>query len=127
MGTVGRRSKLPAKRAKTVNYSKRYAGNYKHTCKVSHQSTGGYCSWCLARKSEENHHVRYKDSIGCIRGREIPGIDVFPLCLRCHDVVAHSDANWVRVKDNPELNNHNTPEFIDELSRRYKLAVLLKG
>ena len=122
-----RSNAVPKRTAAKVKYDDRYAGDYKYTCAITHAATGGLCSWCLCRPSKEIHHVRYRDSLGAIAGREVPGIDVFPVCCVCHRSACHSKLYWVHVPKQPELNNHNTPEFVQLLTQRFHLARLLKS
>ena len=89
--------------------------------KLAHATTGKRCCCCLAECSEEIHHVRYSDEQGAIAGREVPGIDVFPICERCHDSIAHAKEHWIRSSHRPDLNNRNTDEFVSFLKVNWKL------
>jgi hypothetical protein len=103
-------------------YQKRYHPHrYPPIVRFAHLSIGGICCWCLAKPSEEIHHVRYKDQYGAIAGREIPGVDIFPVCIKCHDSECHSKENWVIAKVKPELNNHSTEDAVERLKIGYEL------
>jgi hypothetical protein len=111
--------------AKEINFEKRYAKNWTTEFRRSvHQSVGGICIHCKREKSAEIHHSHYKDRRGAIAGREKPGVDLFPLCQKCHGK-AHSSANWIKDKADPVLGNRNTDQFLNQLEDDWGVA--LKG
>ena len=61
------------------------------------------------RDCEEVHHARYSDRDGAIAGREIPLVDVFPLCNECHDTYHFTNGYWIEDDEDPVLLNRNSP------------------
>lgn len=69
----------------------------------------GRCVLCLWRRSRHVHHVRYKDIFGqLIAGRERPGWDVFPVCVKCHGVLHRSDRYHEHRNRNDNRNDRRT-------------------
>lgn len=104
------------------SFPRRYAANWRQIRQQTLQLTGDRCCLCAA-KAKEVHHVRYGLWDGkryrSIAGKERPLIDVFPLCNSCH-TLAHAPHHWVWDKVNPELGNHNRPEFVQYLQAGLK-------
>lgn len=104
-----------------------YADNWRETAARAKEETGGKCCGCEGEAKEVDHAYYAIDERlpnGRIRfvsivGREVPGEDVFPLCLKCHKI-AHNKRNWYWYAPNPEMGNRNYPAFIVELRRRYR-------
>lgn len=94
-------------------FPNRYAANWRDTRDRTLKMTAHKCVMC-GKKATEVHHVRYKDAMGAIAGRERPLFDVFPLCKKHHEE-AHTSWNWVRDRFDPELGNHNREEFVQRL------------
>lgn len=106
--------------AKDLNFEKRYAQNWTTDFRRGiHQSVGGVCIHCKKEKSKEIHHAHYKDRRGAIAGREKPGVDLFPLCQKCHGI-AHSKGNWIKDKTDPVLGNRNADKFLNQLEDNWK-------
>lgn len=104
-----------------ANFDGRYDGEmWPLILPIAHRGTGGICACCCAAQSKEVHHLRYKDEHGAIAGREVPGVDVVPVCLDCHIPICHDPENWITDKRNPKLNNRNTPEFAKFLRDNYQ-------
>ncbi len=102
------------------SYNNRYADNWlTELVPRAHKACKGICCHCHRRPSKQIHHVRYQRNGKAIAGYErVDGDeekDAYGLCEDCHKQKAHATENWRRVKDNPELNNHNTDEFINRL------------
>lgn len=97
------------------DYSVRYEySHYAKNCAITHQATGGTCCCCNAVPSKEIHHTSY-------RGEEDePGVNLFPVCERCHSEICHSKDNWVTDPDNPVWGNHSTPGFAKALQHNYQ-------
>ena len=109
---------------KKVTFDDRYDDRYwKQICAIAHRSTKGTCCYCLCRPSVEVHHIRYQDSYGAIAGRELPGLDVFPVCQDCHGDL-HSSQHWVKDLDSPVLGNHQKVETVEILAMGYRLLSL---
>lgn len=89
-------------------------------CALAHRTVNGICCHCMARASQEVHHVRYSDEHGAIAGREIPGEDIFPLCQQCHGL-HHTKRYWIKSKVNPALNNRATDDAIELLKNNYEV------
>lgn len=108
---------------KRNQYENRYGENWTIVSQKTRRKTGHRCCFpgCEDRATE-THHSIYQDKDGAIKGREIPGVHVFPLCDR-HHKVAHQKRNWLKSKTDPELNNRNTPEFY-RLLRQGWLAIV---
>jgi hypothetical protein len=70
----------------------RYAPNWSTTSRKARRDCPT-CCWCKSRPATETHHAYYYDRHGEISGREVPGIDVFPVCEECHGIL-HQDAHW---------------------------------
>ena len=77
------------------------------------------CCYCLKSPSEETHHTRYSDDKGLLLDRAEIGIDLIPLCLRCHKIM-HNPNNYVIVKSNDSL-NHNTEDIIFRLKFGFQI------
>jgi hypothetical protein len=105
-------------------YNIRYAENWPEISRLTKRLTGGLCCYPgCNRQAAETHHVVYCDPQGnSIAGRERPGLEVFPLCLRHHEV-AHLEKHWRKDTKNPVLGNCNTPEFYRILRRGWKEKV----
>jgi hypothetical protein len=56
-----------------------------------------------------------------IAGREVPGVHLFPLCMK-HHKLAHSKRNWIQAQ-NPVKNNRNTPAFYLQLRMGWDILV----
>lgn len=99
------------------DFPDRYASNWPKIRKDTLLRTGGLCVMCRA-KACEVHHTRYSYWDGRkwqrIAGKEQPLKDVFPLCRRCHGT-AHSSQYWIWDKQNPDLGNRNTDDFVKYL------------
>jgi len=99
------------------DFPRRYASNWPAIRRETMIRTGGLCVCCRG-KAVEVHHVRYALWNGKkwqrIAGKERPLIDVFPLCRKCHEA-AHKPAFWIWDKQDPELGNRNTDEFVKHL------------
>lgn len=106
-------------RPKNLDWKKRYADNWHQVRAQAKELTHNRCCLCF-RKAKEVHHCRYRDRRGAIAGREVPGIDVFPLCAS-HHKQAHHPKNWVRDRRNPVLGHHNTEVFARKLKRGFWL------
>jgi hypothetical protein len=104
---------------RTRTYADRYADNWSQTAKRSHQATNRVCCLCRNASSQEAHHVRYRDWRGAIAGRERPGVDVFPVCLPCHEQL-HQGGAWVKDWQNPVLGNHQQAVWVRKLQRGYR-------
>jgi hypothetical protein len=100
-------------------YDDRYADNWSQTARRAHQATNHTCCLCCEARSREVHHIRYRDWRGAIAGRERPGVDVFPVCLPCHEQLHQRDA-WVKDRQNPVLGNHQQPTWSKKLQRGYR-------
>ena len=100
-------------------YQDRYAENWSQTARRSHLATKQVCCLCRKARSKEVHHVRYRDWRGAIAGRERPGIDVFPVCLPCHERLHYKDA-WVKDRQDPVLGNHQQALWVRKLQRGYR-------
>lgn len=100
-------------------YTDRYAHNWDTIRKRALESIAHRCPCCLG-KAKEVHHLRYRDLLGAIAGREKPGVDIIPLCLECHDK-AHLDRHWITAKVDPKLNNRNTWNYTFKLRLDYWL------
>jgi hypothetical protein len=73
----------------------RYGKTWDSTSAKAIKHTHGRCSRCFIRKASSTHHLRYCCSIrGRLNDKEIIGIDVIPLCRRCHGW-AHRHSNWM--------------------------------
>jgi len=132
MVTTTRRTPKPKKfgkrrrKAGQPDWDSRYADNWEQICKIAHQATGDLCCLCWVAPSKQCHHVRYRDKRGAIKGREVAGRDVFPVCGSvnepgtCH-FVAHLKENWIRDKKDPLLGNHNTSAFVKKLKLGYAI------
>ena len=99
-------------------YTDRYAPNWTQTAKRSHLATNRICCLCCNARSQEVHHVRYRDWRGAVAGRERPGVDVFPVCLPCHEQLHQRDA-WIKDRQNPVLGNHQQAHWVARLRRGY--------
>jgi len=99
-------------------YNDRYADNWREIAKGSHKAVKRICCLCCKSKSQEVHHVRYRDWKGAIVGRERSGIDVFPVCLPCHERLHRTDA-WSHNFKNPVLGNRQKPRWVRKLKRGY--------
>ena len=105
------------------DYSARYAENWRAVSwKTRRLARHRCCFPGCSDRSTETHHSVYQDKDGVIRGREVPGVHVFPLCDR-HHKIAHISRNWRRDQKNPETDNRNTPEFY-RLLRRGWVAIV---
>lgn len=71
----------------------------------------------------ETHHAYYFDAGGAIAGREIPGIDVFPVCAECHKPILHDPTKWFGVAD--PLSRRNMPRVIKTLRANWAASQLL--
>jgi hypothetical protein len=91
-----------------VDYSIRYAGNWSDISLQAKFLTGYRCVLC-SKKCVETHHALYADKLGSIAGREVPGVHIFPLCVK-HHKEAHLKKNWIH-SPNPVLGNRNTVSF----------------
>jgi hypothetical protein len=84
-----------------AEYIDRYADNWPAKSRRVRQSLGGRCALCWFAKSDQVHHMMYSDRAGPIKGREIPGLHVVPLCGgtdepgSCHHWV-HHPCRWHR-------------------------------
>ena len=100
------------------NDSSRYGPDWSKRSRRVRRSTFGICSLCWTRASKQTHHARYEDVLGPIRGREVPGWDIFPLCGStrepgsCHTRV-HTGGRWDRKTD------RNTKATLWELRASY--------
>lgn len=70
------------------------------------------------------HHACYRDKLGAIRGREIPGVHAFPLCDRHHNQrsdreCAHHPANWYAGIE--------PPPTLDAYQKRHYYKLLVRG
>ena len=95
-------------------YDDRYVGNWKQIAKASHKAVKRTCCLCRKSKSQEAHHVRYRDWKGAIAGRELPGVDVFPVCLLCHERLHRADA-WTQSWKNPVQATNKNPVGLESL------------
>lgn len=95
----------------------RYAPNWPQTTAIAHRATAGKCCWCTAAKSAEVHHVYYWLNGAAIKGREVPGRDVFPVCDNCHQEL-HTPALWAQVPD--PFARTNTPDAIATLRHNFR-------
>lgn len=105
-------------------YDIRYAENWPEISRLAKRLTGGICCYpSCTRKAIETHHALYHDLDGnSIAGRERPGLEIFPLCQRHHEL-AHFPKYWRKDSKNPVLNNQNTPEFYRLLRQGWKEKV----
>lgn len=107
---------------KDLAFEKRYSKNWTTDFRREiHRSVGGVCVHCKVEKSAEIHHAHYRDRNGAIAGKEKPGIDLFPLCQKCHGK-AHNTENWVKDKADPVLGNRNTDKFLSQLKDDWAIA-----
>ena len=91
---------------------RKYGSNWRQIAKNSQQAVHGRCVNCFFAKASSVHHARYYCLFrGALtptnkgkRGKEIPGIDVFPVCDRCHGRLHRGDL-WC-VNSNP-IKNRN--------------------
>jgi len=99
----------------------RYSPQWGRIQKAAMAATDRKCCLCN-RKAEQVHHARYSDWKGAIAGRERPGIDVFPVCLDCHNDQCHSKSNWVvpQGKRDRVLGSRNTDRFRRHLVQSYQ-------
>jgi len=73
--------------------------------KRARRLTHGGCTWCLWRRAKHVHHVRYRDTFGrLIAGKERPGWDVFPVCVKCHGML-HSKDRYHEHRDRNDNGN----------------------
>jgi len=99
----------------------RYASNWPEIRREAHYQTSSRCCYCYLqgrepRQSRCVHHVRYKDELGAIAGREVPGVDVFPVCPDCHDLL-HEPSRWLTANQGLKqvLDNRNFASVQREL------------
>ncbi len=93
------------------DYSARYAENWGIISLRTRRLAKWRCCYPgCDRRSTETHHSVYRDKDGLVRGREVPGVHVFPLCDK-HHKIAHRRRHWIRDRKNPETDSRNTPEF----------------
>jgi hypothetical protein len=104
----------------TFEFEDRYAPNWPDTSRFTRQLAGDRCILCDA-PAEETHHALYLDREGPIRGREIPGVHVFPLCHPCHqsDGGAHDSSSWYGDPKHPALKNHQAPSYYKKLRKAW--------
>ncbi len=106
----------PVRRQYARKFDSRYGENWNPNFLAHcHSLTRGKCCYCIRRRSNQVHHVRYARNGKPIAGREVPGVDVFPVCSRCHAEL-HNDTNWIKSVANPVLGNRNTAESIQRLT-----------
>ncbi len=84
---------------------------YRELCSAAHKATNGTCVVCKTAKSEQIHHTSYSrtgidDQVG---------VNVFPVCKNCHQIVCHSTKNWITDLTNPTFGNKSTEEFVQLL------------
>lgn len=105
----------------SYDFSGRYSSNWKRKAKHARKLVNYHCCLCLRRfRYLEVHHACYAQKNGHrVKNKERTGSHIFPLCKSCHKE-AHRRENWQWDKENPELNNKNTPEFKQRLIRGYK-------
>lgn len=101
-------------------YKLRYGFDWEIRSVAYRASLGGECTLCQARAAHA-HHTNYKNI-----GREIAGLDVFPLCER-HHKEAHLKGRWIFCRVDPLWGNHNTEAYSRMLQDKYlrKLLTLL--
>jgi hypothetical protein len=100
-----------------VKTDDRYAPNWPQTAAIAHRATGGVCCWCTAAKSAEVHHAYYWENGRAIKGHEIPGHNVFPVCEKCHNQL-HDAKLWAQVPD--RYARTNTPSAIKTLRDNFR-------
>ena len=100
---------------KPSRYRQRYGNikQYKIQCAIAHKSVHGLCCSCLTKQSEELHHAKY--------GQDSIGHTVFPVCKQCHQIVCHSQENWIVDHKNPVWESRNTEKFLQKLQLGYQL------
>jgi hypothetical protein len=96
-----------------IKWDIRYPPNWHELRAKSHRLTGGVCCLCKKTKSTTVHHTRYRHK------KDTPGINLFPLCDKCH-TIAHSSKNWVKHKGNPLWKNRNKDIFEIKLQQNFR-------
>jgi phage regulator Rha-like protein len=72
----------------------------------------------MKAKSEQVHHTSYS----LYGSGDQVGVNVFPVCEKCHRNECHSDANWITDSDDLTFGNKNTDSFIKFLRRNMNLV-----
>jgi hypothetical protein len=112
------------------NYSQRYDySNWEEVSRRAKEYTGGLCCFPgCKRKAQVTHHDKYADKWGPIAGREIIGIDCFPLCHYHHDTVGRSNPDGAHSIYNYEwrgvFESRNTPEYSKKLRLGFSQKLL---
>lgn len=109
------------------DYDVRYGSNWDEIAWATRQMTGDRCCGC-AHKAELTHHCYYALDIRQgggvlfvpLVGQEQPGIQIFPMCRKCHEIV-HKRKNWYHYRPCPVWGNRNYPIVILELRERFLL------
>jgi hypothetical protein len=84
---------------------------YRELCSAAHKATNGICVVCMTTKSKELHHTSYS----LYGSGDQVGVNVFPVCKNCHQIVCHSTKNWITDLTNPTFGNKSTEEFVQLL------------
>jgi phage regulator Rha-like protein len=87
-------------------------------CTKAHNQASGVCVCCMKAKSEQVHHTSYS----LYGSGDQVGVNVFPVCEKCHRNECHSDANWITDSDDLTFGNKNTDSFIKFLRRNMNLV-----
>jgi len=98
----------------------RYSPQWGRIQKAAMAATDRKCCLCN-REAVLVHHARYSDWRGAIAGRELTGVDIFPVCKNC-DRQCHSKENWVVpfAKRDRVLGSRNTDRFRRQLIHSYQ-------
>ena len=108
---------------------RKYGSNWRQIAKNARDDVSGRCVNCFFAKASSVHHARYFCQLrGALTptnkgrpGKEIPGIDVFPVCDRCHGRLHRSDL-WFEFK-NP-IKNRNKLSTCIMLALKYNVRKL---
>lgn len=118
-------------RKRDAKFNVRYGERWRYDAtwkRQAHEKVGHICCLCAKRRSVSLHHARYVDDNGKkLVDREEVGIDVFPVCEKCHDSILHSASAWYRDKADPVWQNRNREEYQLLLKSRFsKLSKLYR-
>jgi len=120
---LGQSSDISLTKRKSADYASRYADNWNDISLQAKLLTKYNCCFPgCSFKCVETHHALYSDKLGIIAGREIPGVHVFPLCRRHHEL-AHARPNWIRSTKSAQ-NNRNTSAFYLQLKMGWNAFVV---
>jgi hypothetical protein len=106
----------PKNPIKDIDWASRYDyPTYRKVCAIAHSQCKSRCVVCWHRRSVVVHHSRY------LKEKDTPGVNVFPVCVRCHKPICHSIHNWIENQHDPLWGNHNTASFERRLQVSYQL------